>query len=155
MDILDKYELKEWWNSALTPDQRFQIATDYKPMGYSSGVPYLYAQITGKGYCETDKCCFLDALACVAKDDAKGIISDKTEQTVKEVLSQPRKNYKDIHLALTGLIKHHYRLRAEQAHYDKTKELCLLQISISSQAAKAFSKPPKPLGMSLKNLKHY
>ncbi|MEL4878338.1 hypothetical protein AAEH85_04965 [Shewanella algae] len=106
MDILDKYELKEWWNTALTPAQRDQISRDYQPMGYPSGERYLYAKLVGKSYCETDKCCFLDVLACVAKDDAKDIIRDKTEQAVKETLSQPRKNYKDIHLALTGLIKH-------------------------------------------------
>lgn len=152
MDILDQYELKDWWNTALTPAQRNQIANDYKPMGYPSGVPYLYATLMGKEYGETDKCCFLDVLACVAKGEAKEIISEKTEQAVKAALSQPRKNYKDIHLALTGLIKHHYRLRAEQAHYNKAKELCLLQISISKQAANAFSKPPKPKGMSLKKL---
>ncbi|GAB1136983.1 MAG: hypothetical protein WManBPW_30290 [Shewanella algae] len=150
MDILDKYELKEWWNTALTPAQRDQISRDYQPMGYPSGARYLYAKLVGKSYCETDKCCFLDVLACVAKDDAKDIIRDKTEQAVKEALSQPRKNYKDIHLALTGLIKHHYRLRQNPAHYNKAKELCLLQISISRQAASAFKKPPKPHGMNMK-----
>ncbi|MBZ4680460.1 MAG: hypothetical protein JG763_3089 [Shewanella sp.] len=151
MDILDYYDLKEWWNTALTPAQRDQISRDYQPMGYPSGERYLYAK-QGKSYCETDKCCFLDVLACVAKDDAKDIIWNKTEQAVKEALSQPRKNYKDIHLALVGLIKYHYRLRENPAHYDKAKELCLLQISIANQAAKAFSKPPKPHGISLKKL---
>lgn len=152
MDILDYYNLKEWWNTALTPAQRDQIARDYQPMGYPSGERYLYEKQVGKSYCETDKCFLLDVLACVAKDDAKGIIRDKTEEAVKEALSQPRKNYKDIHLALTGLIKYHYRLRENPAHYDKAKELCLLQISIAKQAANAFSQPPKPKGISLKKL---
>lgn len=151
MDILDYYDLKEWWNTALTPAQRAQIARDYQPMGYPSGTPFLYSPI-GKSYGETGKCCLLDVLACVAKDAAKDIIWNKTEQAVKEALSQPRKNYKDIHLALTGLIKYHYRLRENPVHYDKAKELCLLQISIAKQAANAFSKPPKPKGISLKKL---
>lgn len=152
MDILDKFHLKEWWLRSLTAGQRDQISRDYKPMGYPSSENYLYADISGKQYGETGKCCFLDVLACVAKDEAKEIIWGKTEQVVNEALSLPSKNYIDIHLALTGLIKHHYRLRDNQDHYLKAKDLCLLQISISKHAAEAFSKPPKPLGMSLKKL---
>ena len=152
MDILDKYHLKEWWLRSLTTEQRDQISHDYKPMGYPSGENYLYADISAKQYGETDKCCLLDVLACVAKGEAKQIVWQKTEQAVKEALSLPRKNYIDIHLALTGLIKHHYRLRDNQDHYRKAKELCLLQISIAKQAAKAFSKPAKPRGISLKKL---
>jgi hypothetical protein len=152
MDILDKYDLKEWWNTSLTPEQRNQIARDYQPMGFILGVPYLYAKIVGNDNCETGKCCFLDVLACVATDGAKVIVANKTEVTVKEALNQPRKNFKDIHLALTGLIKHYYRQRDDQAHYQKAKELCWLQISISTHAAKTFSKPIQPKGISLKKL---
>ncbi|QYJ82760.1 hypothetical protein [Shewanella aegiceratis] len=152
MDILDKYELKEWWLTSLTAAHRDQISRDYQPMGYPSSECYLYANLIGKTYGETDKCCLLNVLACVAKDDAKDIIWDKTEQAVKEALNRPRKNYKDIHLALTGLIKHHYSLRDNPSHYNKAKELCQLQISIATQAAKVFSKPLKPKGISLKKL---
>ncbi|QSX37993.1 hypothetical protein [Shewanella sedimentimangrovi] len=144
MDILEYYDLKEWWNTALTPAQREQISRDYQPMGYPSEERYLYAKLVGKSYGDTDKCCLLNVLACVAKDDAKGIIRDKTEQAVKEALSQPRRNYIDIHLALDGLIKYHYPLRNDQAHYEKAKELCLLQISISSKLVKKFRYPEKP-----------
>ncbi|HCD14363.1 hypothetical protein [Shewanella sp.] len=143
MDILDYYDLKEWWNTALMPAQRAQIARDYQPMGYPSGTPFLYSPI-GKSYGETGKCCLLDVLACVAKDAAKDIIWNKTEQAVKEALSQTKRNYIDIHLALAGLIKYHYRLRNDQAHYEKAKELCLLQISISSKLVKKFRYPEKP-----------
>ncbi|WP_335925689.1 hypothetical protein, partial [Shewanella algae] len=52
-------------------------------------------------------------------------------------------------LAVRIIIKHHYRLRQNPAHYNKAKELCLLQISISRQAASAFKKPPKPHGMNM------
>ncbi|WP_413732658.1 MULTISPECIES: hypothetical protein [unclassified Shewanella] len=89
MDILDYYDLKEWWNTALMPAQRAQIARDYQPMGYPSGTPFLYSPI-GKSYGETGKCCLLDVLACVAKDAAKDIIWNKTEQAVKEALSQTK-----------------------------------------------------------------
>ncbi|BCV37546.1 hypothetical protein I6M44_15680 [Shewanella algae] len=144
MDILDYYDLKEWWNTALTPAQRDQISRDYQPMGYPSGERYLYAKLVGKSYGDTGKCCLLDVLACVAKDDAKDIIWNKTEQAVKEALSKPKRNYIDIHLALAGLIKYHYRLRNDQAHYEKAKEFCLLQISISSKLVKKFRHPEKP-----------
>lgn len=46
MDLLDKYQLKEWWLQTLTASQRNQVVNDYRPMGLPIGeTPYLYQDL--------------------------------------------------------------------------------------------------------------
>ncbi|MDR8522104.1 hypothetical protein [Shewanella fidelis] len=145
MDILDKYQLKDWWLTTLTKEQREQIAKDYQPLGVCNNVPFLYQDA---GHTSPDegfaKLSLIQVLSCIALTPAKTILIDKLEQEASYEYENSDKNFIDLHLTLGFLIKHHYRLRAEPYHYERAKELCLMQINIAKQAAKKFRYPKKP-----------
>ncbi|MCU8009597.1 hypothetical protein L5L78_18075 [Shewanella sp. SM34] len=133
MDLLDKYQLKEWWLQALTASQRNQVANDYRPMGLPIGeTPYLYQDLdktdSNNGF---GKLSLLLTLSYIAGDEAKHILQTKVENELLQCYTAPDSNLIDVHLALASLIKHHYSLRTAPEHYEKAKEFCLMQISIS------------------------
>uniref|UniRef100_UPI004048168D hypothetical protein n=1 Tax=Shewanella baltica TaxID=62322 RepID=UPI004048168D len=146
MDLLDKYQLKEWWLQALTASQRNQVANDYRPMGLPIGkTPYLYQDLD-KTYSNNGfgKLGLLLTLSYIAGDEAKHILQTKAENELLQCYTAPDSNLIDVHLALASLIKHHYSLRTASEHYEKAKEFCLMQISISSKLVKKFRHPEKP-----------
>lgn len=146
MDLLDKYQLKEWWLEALTANQRNQVANDYRPMGLPIGeTPYLYQDLD-KTYSNNGfgKLGLLLTLSYIAGDEAKHILQTKVENELLQCYTAPDSNLIDVHLALASLIKHHYSLRTAPEHYEKAKEFCLMQISISSKLVKKFRHPEKP-----------
>lgn len=144
MDILDKYYLKNWWLEALTPSQREQIANDYQPMGLISNPPFLYQPLSNNGHSGMGICGLIHVLACVAKGQAKDILLTKTESVTIAEYSNPKTNLIDVHLVLGSLIKHHYALREKLDHYERAKELCLMQIAIADKTANKFRHPEKP-----------
>lgn len=148
MDILDKLELKDWWLTALTTQQREQIANDYQPMGLISNPPFLYQPLSEIEHSDSGICGLINVLACVAKGQAKEILFAKTESVTMAEYTNPKANLIDVHLVLGSLIKHHYPLREKLYHYEKAKELCLMQIAIANKTAKKFRHPPKPKGLN-------
>lgn len=146
MDILDKYQLKEWWIESLTASQRNQVSNDYRPMGLPvSDTPYLYQSVDKTYFSDgAGKLGLLLTLSIIADGEAKEIIRTKAEEELFLCYRVFDGNLIDTHLALASLIKHHYSLRADNKHYEKAKELCLMQISLASKVAKKFRHPKKP-----------
>lgn len=135
MDILDKLQLKDWWLQALTPSQREQIANSYG----------LYQSVDKSYFSEGfGKLSLLITLSNIAISSAKEILRAKAEDELFQCYNSPNSNLIDMHLCLASLIKHYYPLRANQTHYEKAKELCLMQISFASKVAKKFRHPKKP-----------
>ncbi|MCT8985227.1 hypothetical protein [Shewanella phaeophyticola] len=146
MDILDKYQLKEWWVESLTVSQRNQVSNNYRPMGLPvSDTPCLYQNVD-KTYFNDGfgKLSLLLTLSHVAESPAKEILKAKAESELTKSNTSANINLIDTHLALASLIQHHYSLRADNKHYEKAKELCLMQISFANKVAKKFRHPEKP-----------
>lgn len=135
MDILDKYHLKDWWLQALTPSQREQIANNY---GIYQNVDNTYFS-DGAG-----KLGLLITLSNIALPPAKEILKTKAESELLQCFKSNNSNLIDMHLALASLIKHHYALREKLDHYERAKELCLMQIAIADKTANKFRHPEKP-----------
>ena len=145
MDILDKFQLKEWWLQALTSSQRELIDNNYRTSLGDSSPPSIHQDVANVHFDEGfGKFGLLLTLSCIADDQAKQVIITKAETGIAQEYTEPSSNLIDIHVALASIIKHHYSLRSEVLHYDKAKELCLLQIAISSKTAKKFRHPKKP-----------
>jgi hypothetical protein len=146
MDILEKFDLKDWWIQSLSTNQRNQITNGYSPMGLPvSETPFLYQSVDKTPFSDSfGKLSLLLTLSHVAESPAKEILKAKAESELTKSNTTANINLIDIHLALASLIQHHYSLRADNKHYEKAKELCLIQISLASKVAKKFKHPEKP-----------
>jgi hypothetical protein len=106
MDILDKFDLKDWWIQSLTTSQRKQIANDYRQMGSSiSETPFLYQNVDKMHFSDGfGKLSLLLTLSHVAESPAKEILKTKAESELTKSDKTANINLVDIHLALASLI---------------------------------------------------
>ena len=127
------FGLEEWWSSAFSDDERRQIQTTFRPLGFTGD------SLTSGSIISTDQTAvgFLQALAGWFTKEQDRPIAYKMLDKAEE-LARTGVPVLDVHFLYDQEIGIYYRDRDKQAFLDKAILACRKQIALAPKTARAF-----------------